>query len=140
MKRMTIMKRSDDNGDDNMSEKITKAQATAEWETARDEYLKRHGLSFAKGVPEFAVTQEAARLYNKILRAEPGLPIAKRAQQPLSKAQEVAALENVTFETLASESFPGDTMPTAVEKFMKTSAGRAAYEQYLAEKAKVGIR
>src|SRR5216684_946933 len=81
--RAVIMKRH--SGDD-MSEKITKAEAESQWNEARDAYLKRNNLSFAKGVSEFAVTQEGSRLYSKYLRAQPGPPIAKQAR-PVSKAE-----------------------------------------------------
>jgi hypothetical protein len=135
---MTIMKR-DDNGDDEMSEKITKADAQLLWDAARDSYIKRHNLSFSKGAAEFATTTEASLLYNKYLAATPGPPIAKAAP-PISKAQQVAALEDVTFETLAAERFSGDTLPNAIAKFMSLPEGKKAYEEYLTEKARAGIR
>jgi hypothetical protein len=134
--RAVIMKR-DDQGDD-MSEKITKAQAEQEWTEARDAYLKRNNLSFAKGVAEFAVTEEARLLYSKLLRAQPGPPIAKQAQ-PLSKAQEVAAQMDVTCEVLAKQAFPDDKTPTAVAKFLETPDGAGFYEQYLTEKRDAGV-
>jgi hypothetical protein len=125
-------------GDNDMSEKFTKAEALSEWEAARDAYLKRNNLSFSKGVLEFAVTQEGGRLYSKYLRAPPGRPIAKQAQ-PLSKAQEVAAQMDVTCEVLAKQAFPDDKTPTAIAKFLGTDSGKEFYTGYLEEKAAVGV-
>jgi hypothetical protein len=112
--------------------------AEREWKDAQSDYIKRNNISFSKGVLEFAQTQQAARLYQKILRAPPGPPIAKQAR-PLSKAQEVAVQMDVMCEVLAKQEFPDDKTPTAIAKFLATPRGKEFYDDYLLEKRKVGV-
>jgi hypothetical protein len=127
-----------DNSEDEM-EKITKADAQILWDAARDAYIKRHNLTFAKGAFEFATTQEAKVLYSKYLAAHPGPPIAKKAPT-LSKAQQAIGTMDVTLEELAKSADPGDKLPTAIAKFLASPQGADFYEQYLEEKAAAGVR
>jgi hypothetical protein len=115
----------------------TKHIAEKNWNEARDAYLQRNNLSFAKGVTEFAVTEEGRRLYRKYINAPPGLPIAKKAQ-PLTKAQQTIATMEVTLEEVSKSAFPGDKTPTAIANYLQTPEGKEFYDDYLAEKRDVG--
>jgi hypothetical protein len=123
---------------DDADEASNKAVAEKNWNEARDAYLKRNNLSFAKGVTEFAVTEEGRRLYRKYINAPPGPPIAKQAR-PLSKAEQTIGTMDVTCEVLAKAAFPDDKTPTAIAKFLATESGKRFYDDYLQEKRDVGV-
>jgi hypothetical protein len=128
-----------DAADDANEASTTKHIAEKNWNESRDAYLKRNNLSFAKGVTEFAVTEEGRRLYRKYINAQPGPPIAKQAPRQLSKAHEVAAQMDVSCEVFAKQMFPDDKTPTAIAKYLATPAGAEFYSQYLTEKRDAGV-
>jgi hypothetical protein len=134
--RALIMKR--DDSEDHM-EKFTKAEANAEWDRALQAYADRNKLSKSAAAAEFSTTIEAKTIYNKVLRAQPGPPIAKAARS-LSKAEQTAVVLNGTLEQFAKDAFPDDRTPTAIAKYLATPAGQEFYSDYLEEKANVGVR
>jgi hypothetical protein len=130
-----------DDADDAASttKRFTKADAERTWCSARDEYAKRHNLSFSQATMIFSDSIEGKQLYNKVLTAPAGPPVAKQARS-LTKAQQAIATMDVSLEEIAKSYHPGLSTAQAITNFLKSDQGKSFYSDYLEEKAAVGIR